>query len=71
MTDTAPPRANIERIATLYNAGKFDEAQEALDLIIEACTHSLRPQIAPCNCGMHLRGHLTGGWQCPTHGQQF
>lgn len=24
----------------------------------------------PCNCGAY-RGQLTGGWQCPVHGQQW
>ena len=24
-----------------------------------------------CNCGFHRRGELTGGWQCPVHGQQW
>jgi len=25
----------------------------------------------PCNCGQHKTGESTGGWYCPSHGQQL
>lgn len=40
------------------------------------CAAAIRAQDSPqhqpvCNCSKYRRGQLTGGWQCPVHGQQF
>jgi hypothetical protein len=33
--------------------------------------HERAQQQEQCNCGAYLRGHLTAGWICPVHGQQW
>jgi hypothetical protein len=54
--------------------GDMEAAALAADLRAAATTlRSLKASCIPhqCNCSRYRKGELTGGWQCPIHGQQW
>ncbi len=46
----------------------LDEVRERLKA---QSTPAFTTHVAVCNCHLYEPGQLTGGWFCPTHGQQF